>query len=153
MCIWFMFRFCSSVPIPTIKPSPTIKSNNAQEHSCVSAVWALWIYSSLCFKTRVGMCPGWSEILVLPLIGQTIALSNCSFTSCTVVGIRVDQAAAQRTTRLKVTSKHHGLSPNCLVKMIRETAEQRLPSPALIEAALQRATVAPRHSYRLNKDM
>lgn len=59
--------------------------------------------------------------LVLPLIGQTTALSNSRFRGfkhCTVVGIRADQAAAQRTMRLTVTSKHHGLSSNCLVKMI-----------------------------------
>lgn len=75
-------------------------------------------YILLCVSKPESVRVQGKVILVLPLIGQTIALSNCSFTSFkhyTVVGIRVDQAAAQRTTRLKVTSKHHGLSPNCLV--------------------------------------
>lgn len=83
--------------------------------------------------------------LLLPLIGQTIALSNSCFTSfkrCTVVGIRADQAAAQRTTRLTVTSKNRGLSPNCLVKMITAKRDRGAAAalPALVEAVLQRAS-------------
>lgn len=83
--------------------------------------------------------------LVLLLIGQTIALSNSCFTSfkrCTVVGIRADQAVAQRTTRLTVTSKHRGLSPYCLVKMITAKRDRGTAAalPALVEAVLQRAS-------------
>lgn len=84
-----------------------------------------------------------SEARLAPLAGQTIAISNSCFTGfkrCTVVGIRADQAAAQRTTRLKVTSKHHGLSPNCLVKMITAKRDGGAAAalPALVEAVLQR---------------
>lgn len=90
---------------------------------------------------------------LFPLIGQTLALSNSCFTSfkrCTVVGIRADQAPAQRTTRLTVTSKHHGLSPNCLVKMITETRDSGTVAAlaALTEAVLQNA---PCNSHSLNK--
>lgn len=82
--------------------------------------------------------------LVPPLIGQTVALSNSCFSSfkrCTVVGIRADQAAAQRTTRLTVTSKHRGLSPNCLVKMITAKRVRGTVAalPTLVEAVQQRA--------------
>lgn len=83
--------------------------------------------------------------LVLPLIGQTIALSNSCFPLFkrrTVVGIRADQAAAQRTTRLTVTSKRRGLSPNCLVKMITAKRDGGAAAalPALAQAVLQRAS-------------
>lgn len=85
--------------------------------SSVSASYAFWMHSSKLLCVHVQAKAG----LVLPLIGQTTALSNSRFRGfkhCTVVGIRADQAAAQRTMRLTVTSKHHGLSSNCLVKMI-----------------------------------
>lgn len=83
----------------------------------------------------------------------TIASSNSClnrFKHCTIVGIRADQAAAQGTLRLTVTSKLRGLCPNCLVKNDkgkRETEAQLLPSSALLRAAL-----ASRNNHILNKD-
>lgn len=103
---------------------------------CFSTTFCIAKYVSCMFQNQ---CAFMSIVkLVLPLIEQTIALSNSCFTCFkrgALVGIRADQAAAQRTTRLTVTSKHRGLSPNCLVKMItakRETEEQRLPSLLLL---------------------
>lgn len=97
----------------------------------------------MCLKVMYVHVQGEAK-LRFPLIGQTFALSSSCFISfkrCTVVKIRADQALAQRTTRLTVTSKHHGLSPNCLVKMITETRDSGAVAalPALIEAVLQNA--------------
>lgn len=81
-------------------------------------------YASCSERSKTGPYINWTNNCFIQF------LLTC-FKSCTVVGIRADQAVAQRTLRLTVTSKHHGLSPNCLVKMItakRETEEQWLPS-------------------------
>lgn len=95
--------------------------------------------------------------LVIPLTGQTIVLSNSCFTRfkrSTVAGIRADQAAAQRTTRLTVTSKHRGLSSNCLVKMITANERQRSSGCPPHSQALQCCREpAPCIRHRLNKDV
>lgn len=110
--------------------------NTLAKLMCLYYTCIVDVFSSMCHVCfKISMQAVQNQSKTGPYINWT---NNCfiqflltCFKSCTVVGIRADQAVAQRTLRLTVTSKHHGLSPNCLVKMItakRETEEQWLPS-------------------------
>lgn len=101
---------------------------------CVCTTYAVSMYVQSTRQIISRVKQGWTNNCFI----QTVVFTR--FKRRTLLGIRADQASAQKTTRLTVTSKHYGLSPNCLPKIDNSKERQwnsGYPPHALTEAVLQ----------------